>query len=129
MGADRGTPRGAVPAGGFHSRPSCHCPAGGHRAPTRLLLLLLLLALPRLAMERRKTGSCVTGREEAAGSVEAARTTRRQRPGGSCDVPELMSARSPRSAPICFHFKPVLQSGLGWDLYAFYVAYTTHCAS
>jgi len=43
--------------------------------------------------------------------------------------PRAEPARSLRTAQISFHFKPVLQSGLDWDLYAFYVACTTHCAS
>lgn len=69
------------------------------------------------------------GWEEAARSVKAARMTCQRRPRGSCNIPQPMSARSPRSARICFHFKSVLQSGLDWDLYVFYVASTTHCAS
>lgn len=36
---------------------------------------------------------------------------------------------SPSLGLICFHFKPVLQSGLSWDLDVFYVAGTTHCVS
>lgn len=81
-----------------------------------------------------KSGLCVTGSEHAEGSGKAERTTHWQGPRGNCQTPKAMTVCSLRSSSlpqvwICFHFKPVLHSGLNWGLDVFYVAYATHCVS
>lgn len=69
------------------------------------------------------------GREEGQCSIKAAKgqPTHQQRPRGSCDIPEMMSAHSPRSTQICFHLNPFYS--LDWSgTHAFYVGYTTRSA-